>query len=145
MPMTKTPDILNIIKTQDLIVFDGTCMLCNGFMRFILRFDRKNHFKFLTAQSEMGQALYKHYGLNPTDFETFLVFIDDQLIESLDGILAIHTHLGWPWKIAGFAYILPRPAKNWLYNLVARNRYKIFGRRSDCMIPTPDIKARFLD
>ena len=145
IPMTQTPDILSIVKTQDLIVFDGTCVLCNGFMRFILRFDRRKRFKFLTAQSDMGQQLYQHHGLDSTDFETFLVFVDGQLVERLDGVLAIYTRLGWPWKITGAAHILPGPAKNWLYGLVARNRYKIFGQYDQCMIPTPEIKERFLD
>ena len=145
IPMTKTPDILDIIKTQDLIVFDGTCVLCNGFMKFILRFDRQKHFKFLTAQSDMGQILYKHHGLDPADFETFLVFVDGQLIEQLNGVLAVYIRLGWPWKIAGIAHILPCSIKNWLYGLVARNRYKVFGQYDQCMIPAPEIKARFLD
>ncbi len=143
--MTQTPDILNIVKTQDLIVFDGTCVLCNEFMKFILRFDRRKRFKFLTAQSDMGQLLYQHHGLDSADFETFLVFVDGQLVERLDGVLAIYSRLGWPWKIAGVAHIFPRPAKNWLYGLVAKNRYKIFGQYDQCMIPTPEIKARFLD
>ncbi len=143
--MTQASDIISTVQTQDTIVFDGTCVLCNGFMKFILRFDRQKNFKFLTAQSDNGQVLYKHHNLDPTDFDTFLVFVDGQLHERLDGVLAIYSKLGWPWKIAGIAHILPRTIKNWLYVRVAKNRYAIFGQYDECMIPTPDIKARFLD
>ena len=143
--MGQTFDIITTVQTQDAIVFDGTCILCNRFMKFILRFDRQQNFKFLTAQSGNGQVLYKHHDLDPTDFDTFLVFVDGKLHDRLDGVLAIYAKLGWPWKIACAAHILPRPIKNWLYARVAKNRYAIFGQYDECMMPTPDIKARFLD
>jgi len=143
--MAQSTDILTTVQTQNTIVFDGTCILCNGFMKFILRFDRHQTFKFLTAQSDNGQTLYKHHDLDPTDFDTFLVFVDGQLYERMDGVLAIYAKLGWPWKLAGIAHILPRTIKNWLYNRVAKNRYALFGQYDTCMIPTPDITARFLD
>ncbi len=143
--MNQTPSIIATVQTQDTIVFDGTCILCNGFMKFILRFDRQQNFKFLTAQSDNGQTLYKHHDLDPTDFDTFLIFVDSKLYERLDGVLAIYSKLGWPWKIAGITHILPRPIKNWLYARIAKNRYAIFGQYDACMMPTPDIKARFLD
>ncbi|PCH93601.1 MAG: hypothetical protein COB84_08990 [Rhodobacteraceae bacterium] len=140
-----THPIIDTVKTQDVIVFDGVCALCNGSMKFILRFDRQKHYKFITAQSATGQALYKHYNLDPTNFDTFLVFKSGDLLEKMDGVLAIATTLGWPWKIAAIGYLIPRPIRNWFYMKLAKNRYKIFGKYDTCMIPTQDVKERFLD
>lgn len=140
-----THPIIDTVKNQDVIVFDGVCALCNGSMKFILRFDRQKHYKFITAQSDTGQALYKHHNLDPTNFDTFLVFKNGVLLEKMDGVLAIATTLGWPWKIAAIGYLIPRPIRNWLYMKLAKNRYKIFGKYDSCMIPTDAVKERFLD
>ena len=114
-------------------------------MRAIMWMDRKQKFRFLTAQSEMGQDLYRHYGLRGDNFDTFLVFRKGQMIDKMDGVLAIATSVGWPWRLAGIAYVVPRRVRNWFYDRLARNRYRIFGRYDTCMVPGPEIRARFID
>lgn len=133
------------IPTQNLIVFDGVCVLCNGFVQFVLRNDKAQTFQFLTAQSARGEALYAQLGLKHGDYDTNLVFIDGQLYEKLDAFLAVMRQLGWPWRIVLPLGYLPLPVKNWLYNRIARNRYLLFGKRDVCMVPSTAVRSRFLD
>ena len=131
--------------TSDFIVFDGVCVLCNGFVQFVLRNDKAKHFIFVTAQSDRGEALYARLGLKNGDSDTNLVFVDGQLFERLDAFLAVMNRLGWPWRIVTPLKYLPLPVKDWLYNRVARNRYQLFGKRESCMVPDASVRLRFLD
>ena len=142
--MTEISDDLPVI-TGNLIVFDGVCVLCNSFVQFVLRHDRQQEFKFLTAQSARGEALYEQLGLKHGDYDTNLVFIDGKLFEKLDAFLAAMQQLGWPWRVVFPLKYLPLPLKDWLYNRVARNRYRLFGRYDACIVPDVRIKSRFLD
>jgi predicted DCC family thiol-disulfide oxidoreductase YuxK len=132
------------LPAQNLIVFDGVCVLCNGFVQFVLRFDKTQKFQFLTAQSTQGEALYARLGLKHGDYDTNLVFIDGQLYEKLDALLAVLGQLGWPWRVLVPLKFMPLPLKNWLYDRIARNRYWLFGRRDVCMVPSSAVRARFL-
>jgi predicted DCC family thiol-disulfide oxidoreductase YuxK len=132
-------------QVNNLIVFDGVCVLCNGFVKFVLRNDKTQTFQFLTAQSSQGEALYARLGLKHDDYDTNLVFIDGQLFEKLDAFLAVMRALGWPWRAVAPLKYLPTPVKNWLYNRVARNRYWLFGKRDECMVPDLSVRSRFLD
>lgn len=130
---------------RDVIVFDGECVLCSGFFRFVLRNDRAARFRFATAQSPLGQRLYADLGL-PTDaFETNLVIVDGRIHERLPAFAAAMSALGWPWRPLAAARLIPEPLSSALYHSIARNRYRIFGRYDHCMIPTPELRARFLD
>jgi predicted DCC family thiol-disulfide oxidoreductase YuxK len=143
--MTDTRDIETLIKTHNIVVFDGVCALCNGWIKFLLRFDRQHRFRFVIAQSELGAKLYEHAGERSDIYETMLVFADGKYHGKADAITAVLGKIGWPWKLFSIARFLPAFLKNWLYDRLANNRYKIFGRYDQCMIPTPEIKARFLD
>ncbi|SDY57545.1 Predicted thiol-disulfide oxidoreductase YuxK, DCC family [Jannaschia faecimaris] len=126
-------------------VFDGVCVLCSGFFKFIIRTDTDSRFRFVTAQSVLGQSMYRDLGL-PTDaFETNLVIVDGVIYQRLDAFAAAMRAIGWPWKALAVASWLPGSVKNLLYHAIARNRYKIFGRTSTCILPAPDVKSRFLD
>lgn len=129
---------------RPLIVFDGVCVLCLGFARFVIRRDRQKLFRFATAQSSLGQGLYRHFGLNPVEFETNLVLAEGQLHGKLGAFIAVMRLLGWPWRALGVLAILPRPLADWVYDRIARNRYRLFGRTEDCMLPPPDWRDRFL-
>jgi predicted DCC family thiol-disulfide oxidoreductase YuxK len=142
--MTEISDDLPVI-TGNLIVFDGVCVFCNGFVRFVLRHDRLQEFKFLTAQSAKGEALYAQLGLKHGDYDTNLVFIGGKLFEKLDAFLAVMQQLGWPWRVVYPLKYLPLSLKNWLYDRIARNRYWLFGRYEACIVPDAGIKSRFLD
>ena len=135
---------LDAAGDKPLIVFDGHCVLCSGNARFVLRHDRKRHFNLTTAQGPLGEALYQHYGLPTDDYETMLVIEDGRLFTQSDGAIAIARGLGWPWRAAAAARIVPRPIRDALYRLVARNRYRLFGRREACWVPTADEADRIL-
>ena len=127
-----------------LLVFDGVCVLCSGFARFILKRDRGFAFRLTTAQSPLGQALYRHYGLDTQEFETNLVLADGCAYAKLDSVAAAGERLGGPWRALTLLRLLPRPLADWLYDRVARSRYALFGRSERCMIPPPEWRDRFI-
>ena len=141
MQITNAPP--SEVSDTDLIVFDGECVLCSGFFRFMIERDA-GRFRFATAQSPVGQSLYKHLGLPVTDFETNLVIVNGVTYQRLDAFCAAMQRLGWPWRALGVARFLPSLIKNSMYHLIARNRYRIFGRYETCMMPTPDVISRFV-
>ena len=130
---------------RDVIVFDGHCVLCSGFFRFVLRHDRAERFAFVTAQSDLGQAMYRDLGLPLDDFETNLVIVDDRLHMRLDAFAAAMSALGWPWRAFAPLRRIPAALKDPAYHLIARNRYRLLGRTETCLMPTPELRARFLD
>ncbi|MGL4491086.1 MAG: thiol-disulfide oxidoreductase DCC family protein [Rhizobiaceae bacterium] len=130
---------------NNLIVFDGICVLCNGMVQFIIRRDKAARFHFMTAQSKTGEALYARMGKKDGDYETYFFIADGKVYEKFDAFLAVMARLGWPWRAFAVLKPLPLPLKNWLYDRVARNRYRLFGKRDACMVPEPNVKARFLD
>ena len=135
------------IAGRHAIVFDGHCVLCSGFARFVHRHDDPPQFRFIIAQSALGEALYVHYGLRrgADDYESNLVFVDGRLYVKLDSVCSVMRQIGWPWRaLAGFA-MLPVPLKTWLYDRIARNRYRLFGRTDACLVPDASLKARLLD
>lgn len=143
--MTPAPDIHPAIARRDVIVFDCHCVLCSGFARFVDRHDTPARFAFVIAQSALGEALYAHYGLKCSDYETNLVFLDGRLFRKLDALGAVMGRLGWPWRLLAALRMLPLPVQDWLYDRIARNRYRLFGRYDQCMVPDPGMKARFID
>ena len=128
-----------------VIVFDGVCVLCSAFMRFVLRHDRAQQFRFVVAQSPLGQALYQRFGLNPVVFESNLVLMNDQLHTELAAVAAVMRALPWPWRLLSAARWLPVPLSGWLYRAIADNRYRLFGRTEQCLMPTPALRQRFVE
>jgi len=129
---------------QPLIVFDGVCVLCSGFVRMVVRLDRQNHFRFATAQSTFGEALFRKHGLRTDSYETNLVLIDGVAFTRLDSFVAVMSELGWPWRAAKALLLLPRPLRDWLYNRIAENRYALFGRKDSCDIPSAELRERLI-
>ena len=142
--MDAPADILTATQGKDVMVFDGECVLCNGWVQFALKFDRHERLHFVIAQSELGEMMFEKLGLKSDDYDTFILIHDGQVHTSLDGLFAMFKILGWPWRVFNIGRILPKVVKDWAYQRVARNRYKIFGRRDTCMIPTPEVRARFI-
>lgn len=127
------------------ILFDGVCNFCNASINFIIDRDSKNIFQFAALQSEVGQELLQKYHLKTTDFDTIILINDENKIyQKSDAALEIARNLDGFWKIFYVFKILPSFLRNPIYDLVARNRYRIFGRTDACRIPTPELKARFL-
>jgi predicted DCC family thiol-disulfide oxidoreductase YuxK len=139
------PNVPAFADEKALVVFDGVCVLCSGFARFILRRDRAHAFRLTTAQSPLGQALFRHYGLDTQEFETNLVLADGLPHAKLDTVALVGERLGGPWRALSLLRLLPRSFADWLYDRVARNRYALFGRTERCMIPPPEWRDRFID
>jgi predicted DCC family thiol-disulfide oxidoreductase YuxK len=128
-----------------LILFDGVCNLCNGIVQFIIKRDPHARFRFASLQSAAGQLHLKRFGLDPDVLHSVILIDGDNVYERSDAALLIAKHLGPPWKLLAGFNIFPKFLRDAGYNLVARNRYRIFGKKDQCMIPTPELKARFLD
>ena len=132
-------------ESKGLIVFDGECIFCSSFVRFVLRHDHQARFNFTMAQSKLGQALYRHYRLNTTEYETNLVISHGRLYEKLNAFIKVMSELGWPWRVFVILRILSRQIAAWLYDRIAKNRYRIFGRYETCMLPSEALRARIID
>jgi predicted DCC family thiol-disulfide oxidoreductase YuxK len=129
---------------QNLILFDGVCNFCNTAVQMVIEIDRHKIFKFAAIQSELGQQLYRQHGLDPIDIQT-LMFIDgSQVLTKSDAVLAILERLDGGWQLLNGFKLLPQPLRNWAYSEFARQRFVLFGRRDQCMVPTPELQARFI-
>lgn len=138
------PGLQNWDETKTLIIFDGVCVLCSGFAQFVLARDPGRRVLFALAQSDFGEALYRHYDLKPSDYETNLVIADGRLFVKTRAFAKVMTTLGWPWKACALVRLVPTPIADWLYDRVARNRYRIFGRHDVCMLPDPSMQSRMV-
>jgi predicted DCC family thiol-disulfide oxidoreductase YuxK len=128
---------------SDLIVFDGVCVFCSGFARFMARRDRAERFRFVTAQSATGQALYRRHGLDPVAMATNIVIVDGRAHVKMGAFAAAVHSLGWPWRALAVAGAIPQPLSDRLYDAIARNRYR-FGRRA-CPLPSAALRGRLVE
>jgi predicted DCC family thiol-disulfide oxidoreductase YuxK len=129
---------------RPIIIFDGHCVLCSRFARFVLRHDRRGLFRLMAAQTPLGQSLFMHFGLDPVNFETNVLLEGGQAYFKSDGTIRMFAHLGFPWYIAIIARVVPRVLRNKLYDLIAKNRLKWFGSQSECFLADPSHRDRFL-
>ncbi len=126
-------------------VIDGECVLCAFGARMIARFDAAEEFRICRAQSELGQALLRHYGLSQQDPETWLLLVDGYAYTSLDAMIHAGRRVGGAGFLLQPLRLIPRAIQDWLYIRLARNRYRLFGRTDMCDIPDPALKARLID
>lgn len=140
-------DNSNVPKFPDdrpVILFDGHCALCSGWARFVLRHDREGKYRLLPAQTPLGRALYVHYGLDPQDYETNILILNGIAWFKSEGSIRMAEGLGFPWSLAGMMRVLPLKMRDALYEFVARNRLRFFGRQDICYRSTPGYEDRFL-
>jgi predicted DCC family thiol-disulfide oxidoreductase YuxK len=138
------PNVAAFPDDHPIIIYDGKCRLCSGFVRFVLRHDRGDHFRFIAAQSPLGEALYRHYDLRPVDFETNILLERGRPWLKSESSLRIFEQLGFPWSLASLGRILPLALRDKLYEIIARNRLKWFGVREVCFLHDPGQEHRFL-
>ncbi|MEM0899535.1 MAG: DCC1-like thiol-disulfide oxidoreductase family protein [Pseudomonadota bacterium] len=129
---------------QALVVFDNVCVLCSGFVRFVSRFDRDQKFHLTSAQGELGQKLYRRLGLPLDDFQTNLVIVDGTVHQKMNAFATAMRVLGFPWSILSVVDWLPKFVSDPLYDLIAKNRYHIFGRYEECPVPPRSVRDRML-
>ncbi len=128
---------------KPIIIFDGKCAMCSAFARFVLLRDR-GQFRFLAAQSDLGSALYRHYGLDSTEYETNILIEDGVAKFKSESSIRIFERLGFPWSLAAALRWLPISTRERIYECVARNRLRWFGARETCYAPGPGEADRFL-
>lgn len=135
---------MDIPTTHPIILFDGVCNLCNGFVQFLIKRDPHAHFRFAALQSEMGQALLKKHGMSTDEIDTVVMLENDQLYIRSEVGLRIASQMNGLWPIFSILRILPLWFRDPIYDFIAARRYRWFGEKDQCMIPTPALKSRFL-
>lgn len=132
------------MQTQPVILFDGVCNFCNAGINFIIKQDQKKIFRFAALQSETGQQLLKKHNLPTEGFESFILIDNGKVYQRSSAGLKVYGKLPWYWKWTQMAWIAPQFIRDAVYNWIARNRYKWFGKKDACMIPSPEVRSRFL-
>ncbi len=125
-------------------LYDGACALCSGSVQYALKHERDHAIRFVAIQSPEGRALAKRYGIDPDDPETFLFVDGGRAWPKSDGVLALVEHLSGPARLLKLGRVLPRAVRDWLYDRIARNRYRLFGRKDVCGLPDPAQRHRFV-
>ena len=128
-----------------IILFDGVCNLCNGAVQFVIRHDQKKQFHFASLQSAAGQELLKKHALPLTGFNSFVLVEGETAYTGSTAALRVAKKLSGGWKMIYGFIIVPKFMRDWVYRFIAKNRYKWFGERESCMIPTKELRGRFLD
>lgn len=128
-----------------IIIFDGVCNLCNGSVQFVIKHDKKSLFKFASLQSEAGQSLLQQYLLPTKDYTSFVLIENNRAYTRSSAALRVAKHLSGPISFLYGFIIVPAFIRDAVYNLISKNRYKWFGKKDSCMIPTPQLKERFLN
>lgn len=131
-------------KESAIVLIDGVCHMCQGLTQFIIRRDPRGVFRFASLQSEIGQELLRQGGMSESSIDTMVLIEDGKYYTRSTGALRIARRLRFPWSLSYVFILIPPFLRNLVYRWVAKNRYRWFGQSSECMIPTPDIRRRFL-
>ncbi|MDE2422549.1 MAG: thiol-disulfide oxidoreductase DCC family protein [Gammaproteobacteria bacterium] len=129
---------------QQVLLFDGVCKLCNGWSRFVIRYDKQQRFKLATVQSDAGQQILHHLGLPTDHFDTMVYLEHGQVYLKSTAFLKAIVHFPFPFRLLSVFIVLPLGFRDKMYDLIARNRYRIFGRYDACIVPNARDLQRFL-
>ena len=142
LPMADLPP--GVLATDKVVLFDGECVMCSSGAQALIRVDRRRLFKLGTVQSPEGQRILLWHGLPTKSFETFVLSEGPHLYVRSTAYIRIVARLGFPWNLAAIIWLIPRTLRDWLYDKVAQNRFRIFPKREQCILLTPDHQARLL-
>ncbi|WP_394774660.1 thiol-disulfide oxidoreductase DCC family protein [Flavobacterium sp.] len=132
-------------KHKKIILFDGVCNLCDGAVQFIIKHDKKDIFRFVALQSELGNEICNYIGVDQTKIDSIILYNPGvAYYYKSSAVIEIGEDLGGIYNLIVFFKIFPEKFRNYIYEYVARNRYKWFGKKESCMIPTPELNAKFL-
>ena len=132
------------MESENILLFDGICNLCNGAVRFVIKRDPDRKFKFAALQSVTGMQWLAKFGLPVEGADSFVLVQRNRVYLRSSAVLRVLKEIGGIWKLFYVFMIIPKPIRDFFYNLVARSRYRIFGKQEFCMVPTPDLQDRFL-
>jgi predicted DCC family thiol-disulfide oxidoreductase YuxK len=130
---------------RPIVIFDGDCVMCSAFAQLIMRRDPEKRFRLLAARTPLGAALYTHFGLVADDYESNILLEDGRAYIKSEGSIRILERLGMPWSLIRVARVLPLPLRDRIYQFIARNRLRWFGRRQACYRPEPSQADRFIE
>lgn len=132
------------VGAEPLVLYDGVCGLCQRSVQTILRHDRAGRFRFAAQQSELAQGLMERHGLPPDALSTVVLIDGGKAYTRSDAVLRIAGKMDRPWPLLSVFRLVPRSIRDVVYRMVAGSRYRIFGRADACMLPPPEVRARFL-
>lgn len=137
--------MLNLPPNKKIILFDGICNLCDSAVQFVIQHDKKDVFRFVAIQSELGEQILKHIGINPMNIDSVILYEPGiAYYYKSDAALQIAKNLGGFFHFGTFFRIIPTGISNKLYDYIAKNRYKWYGKKETCLIPTLELKSKFL-
>jgi predicted DCC family thiol-disulfide oxidoreductase YuxK len=131
-------------NSDPIIFFDGICNLCNASVDFVMRHDKQYRFKFASLQSKIAKDMLLEKGINLDDLESIILYKKGQIKQKSNAVLSIAWTLGFPFSLGYVFKLIPRFLRNYVYDVIARNRYKWFGKKSICRLPTPEEQKSFL-
>lgn len=133
-------------KDKKLILFDGVCNLCNTSVQYVIKHDKKNRFMFTALQSETGKKIIDHFNVDTNKVDSIILYTPGKgIVSKSTAALKVASKLGFPTNMLSVFLIVPAFIRNWVYNIVAKNRYKWYGKKDACMVPTPELKSKFLE
>lgn len=137
----------NIPNNKQLILFDGVCNLCNSSVLYVIKRDEKDKFLFAPLQSAIGKTIIDKFNIDTSKTDSILLYNPEKnsLTHKSTAALLIAKQLTFPTNLLSVFLVIPAFIRNWVYNFIAKNRYKWYGKKESCMIPTPELKAKFLD
>jgi predicted DCC family thiol-disulfide oxidoreductase YuxK len=139
-----------VTQSNPIVLYDGVCGLCNRLNQFLLKRDAHDRLRFASLQSDFAASLLKRHGADSKDLNTVYVVLEngrpeERLLARSDAIIYLLTQLDGIWKLASAGRVLPRVLRDGLYKIVARNRYRVFGKHDSCMLPDPKHRHKFLE
>ena len=137
--------MIQLPKHKQLVLFDGVCNLCDASVQYIIKHDKSDIFLFTALQSEVGQQIIKEFNIDTNKIDSIILYSNEHGISyKSTAALKIASKLGFPRNLLSVFLIIPGIIRNWVYDYIAKNRYKWYGKKEECMIPTPDLKSKFL-
>lgn len=137
---------INLEKDKLLILFDGVCNLCDASVQYIINHDKNDVFRYAALQNEVGQDIIAKFKIDVSKTDSILLYspLKDTISYKSTAALKIASKLGFPINLMSIFLIIPSFIRNWVYDYIAKNRYKWYGKKENCMIPTPELKSKFL-
>lgn len=137
--------MIQLPKHKQLVLFDGVCNLCDASVQYIIKHDKNDIFLFTALQSDVGQQIIKEFNIDTNKIDSIMLYSNEHGISyKSTAALKIASKIGFPRNLLSVFLIIPAIIRNWVYDYIAKNRYKWYGKKEECMIPTPDLKSKFL-